>query len=319
MRSRRWEVPPLELLPAFEAAARQLSFTRAGEELFLTQSAVSRQIQALEDYFGAKLFERRTRALALTETGQQLYRDVRSLLQGLHDGTARLRGAATAKAVTVTTTPGFASLWLIPRLAGFTRTNPGVDVRISVSYELVNLERSGMDIAVRYASPDAAGQGVHLFEEDVLPVCSPALAKRLARPADLGRHVLLHLDDARTTWLEWALWLHALGLEELQTAGSVHFSHYDQLIQAAVDGQGVALGRLPLVRQMLKDGRLVAPFRKTVASSRGYYLLRSERSATKPEVGAFVAWLLEETRKDSPAQPARKSATRATRPVRSAS
>ena len=303
MHSTRWQLPPLELLPAFEAAARHLSFTKAAGELFLTQSAVSRQIQALEASLGGKLFERRTRALLLTERGQLLYKVVQEVLEGLQRATEKLRGAAAARTVTVTTTPGFASLWLIPRLNGYLQDHPGVDVRISASYETVNLERDGVDLAIRYAPSASMGGERPLFEEDVVPVCSPALAADAARPlrepADLRAHVLLHMDDPRASWIEWNIWLHAHGLREFKPAGALQFSQYDQVIQAAASGQGVALGRLPLLRRMLRERQLVTPFKKSVVSSRGYYVVRSRRAAGKQDVADFEAWLLEETKKDA--------------------
>ena len=309
---KRWQLPPLELLPAFEAAARHLSFTKAGEELALTQSAVSRQIQSLEESLGCKLFERRTRALLLTEPGQGLFMLAQQVLQELHDATEKLRSATAALTVTITTTPGFASLWLIPRLAGFTGAHPDIDVRISASYTLVSLERSGVDLAVRYASTGSVAGAKPLFGEEMMPVCSPSLAldrtRPLLEPADLRRHVLLHLEDDRASWIDWDLWLHAFGLKDFKPAGSLHFSSYDQVVQAAAAGQGVALGRFPLVRQMLREKRLAAPFARAVDSSRAYFLVRSSRSTNKPEVDQFASWLLDETRKDAVAAPTVKRA-----------
>jgi DNA-binding transcriptional LysR family regulator len=306
MHNARWQLPPLDLLLAFEAAARHLSFTKAAGELFLTQSAVSRQIQALEESLGSKLFERRTRALLLTEAGQRFYQVTQNVLGELDEATQKLRGATATRTVTVTTTPGFASLWLIPRLNAYLLANPGVDVRISATYESVNLEREGMDLAIRYApEADMAGQRP-LFEESVLPVCSPALAADPARPlrepADLKAHVLLHSDDTKYSWMEWNLWLHAHGLRDLKPAGALQFNQYDQLVQAAVNGQGVALGRLPLLRRLLKEKTLLTPFKKSVVSSRGYFLVRSARAAGKREVKDFEAWLQEETKKDAAAK-----------------
>jgi len=303
MHSAHWQLPPLELLLAFEAAARHLSFTKAAEELFLTQSAVSRQIQALEESVGGKLFERRTRALLLTEHGQLLYKVTQDVLQELQSATQKLRGAAATRTVTVTTTPGFASLWLIPRLNGYLQDHAGVDVRISASYDTVNLERQGVDIAIRYAPSASMGKERPLFEEYVIPVCSPALAADPARPlrepVDLRAHVLLHMDNPRVSWTEWNIWLHAHGLHNLNPAGALHFSQYDQLIQAAARGQGVALGRLPLLRRMLRERQLVTPFKESVVSSRGYFLIRSKRVASKQDVLDFEAWLLEETKRDA--------------------
>lgn len=305
MNNRHWDVPPLELLPAFEAAARHLSFTRAAAELFLTQSAVSRQIQALEESLGTKLFERRTRALLLTEAGQRYAQVAQAVLNELQEATQKLKGVAAARAVTVTTTPGFASLWLIPRLNGFLQGHPGVDVRISATYDTVNLDRDGVDLAIRYADAEEAGDARALFHETVIPVCSPALAKDPARalrePRDLAGHVLLHMEDARYSWIEWNIWLHAHGLRDLKPAGALHFNQYDQLVQAAVSGQGVALGRLPLLRRLLQSKQLVAPFRKSVVSQRGYYLMRSSRAARNKDVVAFEAWLGEEAKKEAAA------------------
>jgi DNA-binding transcriptional LysR family regulator len=296
-------VPPPDLLLAFEAAARHLSFTKAAEELSLTQSAVSRQIQALETSLGARLFERRTRSLLLTEAGQRFHQVAHDVLTQLDDAAQKLRGATAARTVTVTTTPGFASLWLIPRLNGYLQANPGVDVRMSASYEMTNLEREGIDLAIRYAPDEEMAGQTALFEEAIVPVCSPALAADPARPLrepkDLAAHVLLHSDDAKSSWMEWNLWLHAHGLHDLKPAGTLQFNQYDQLVQAAMNGQGVALGRLPLLRDLLRDKRLVTPFRKSVVSSRGYFVVRSARAAGNRDVKAFEAWLRAEAKKDA--------------------
>ena len=179
---RRYDLPPLDLLEAFEAAARHLSFTRAGDELALTQSAVSRQIAALEERLGVALFQRLHRALRLTEAGLRLQRATADVLQRLHAVTDELRQAQRQKTVVVTTTPGFAGLWLIPRLAAFLALRPDVDVRVSASYSLVQLEREGVDLAIRYCTAENAGpQAVKLFGESVTPVCSPAVRDDPAR------------------------------------------------------------------------------------------------------------------------------------------
>ena len=296
MHNRRYDVPPLDPLLAFEAAARNLSFTKAAAELNLTQSAVSRQIQQLEERLGVKLFERRTRSLRLTENGELLVRAAEDALSRLHDAARKLRANSHLKTVVLTTTPGFATLWLIPRLAGFTRDHPGVDVRISAANELVDLDRAGFDLGIRYAPEGSVSRGRLLFGETVFPVCSPATAARadnpLRTPADLHRHVLLYLEESRAAWIDWELWFHALGLDGFVPAGMLHFSHYDQLIQAAVDGHGVALGRLPLLRRLLNEGKLVAPFAQTIASSRAYYVVESADAKLKPHVQDFVAWII---------------------------
>lgn len=306
MPKHHWDVPPLELLLAFESAARLLSFTKAGEELFLTQSAVSRQIQALEESIGHALFERRTRALLLTDNGQMLFRVAQEVLDQVQDAVARMRSQTSTRTVTITSTPGFASVWLIPRLAHFTKVHPDIDVRISASNDYVNLERSGIDIAIRYALVESMKGARQFMGEEVMPVCSPSLAadpeRPLREPADLRRHVLLHLNDERAAWLDWNLWTHALGLAEFKPAGALYFSSYDQVVQAANSGQGVALGRFPLLAKLVRKGRLVAPLGQAVSSSRAYYLVRSARTAASPEVGAFVEWLDEEVRQDAEAE-----------------
>ena len=305
MSNRRFDVPPLDLLPAFEAAARTLSFTKAAEELFLTQSAVSRQIKALEEDLGCALFERRTRALLLTEAGQDLYRVTADVLDRLQQAVGRLRGDRSAHIVTLTTTPGFASLWLIPRLQRLIALHPEIDVRIAATNDVVNLERGLIDVAIRYAAPAAAPPGaVSLFGEEVFPVCAPALirdpSRRLESPRDLQRHVLLHLDypAGRGSWLDWGTWLAALGVADLKPAAALHFTQYDQMIQAAIAGQGVALGRSPLVGHLVREGTLAVPFAKSETVPRAYFLIESALAAGKPQVQAFAAWLRDEAARD---------------------
>jgi LysR family glycine cleavage system transcriptional activator len=304
MRNRTYDLPPLDQLEAFEAAARHLSFTKAADELALTQSAVSRQVAALEGFFGVPLFQRLHRALRLSEAGLQLQRTVVDVLQQLHQTSAALRGERRIKTVVVTTTAGFAGLWLIPRLAGFTATRPDVDVRISASYGVVNLDRDGVDVAIRYHTEEGAGsEGVRLFGEVAMPVCAPRLrrdaARPLKRPEDLRHHCLLHLDSGPGTHLlEWPPWLRAMRLEGLKPASVLHFSMYDQLIQAAVNGQGVALGRLPLVNELIAQRKLVAPFSASLVSPRSYYVLQSQASRHKSEVREFLNWLIAEGAKE---------------------
>src|ERR1700674_609061 len=174
MQKRRFNLPPLDLIQGFEAAARNLSFTKAAEELFITQSAVSRQIRALEEHLSVSLFERRHRALALTDAGRTLYRAATGLLERLQEVTDGLRTAGATRHLIVTTTSGFASLWLIPRLRGFTALQPDVDVRISATYKAINLERSLVDAAVRLCEAADATEGVALLVgEELFPVCSP--------------------------------------------------------------------------------------------------------------------------------------------------
>lgn len=296
----RQDLPKLELLRSFEAAARTLSFTLAANELFLTQSAVSRQIQQLEAGLGVPLFERQHRALALTDAGRTLQRAVVDSLARLRDATVAIRASAQnrqqLRQVAVTCTPGFASLWLIPRLARFTASHPQVDVRISATLDVQDLEHSQLDFAVRFC-PTSTGEGAPLFEESVLPVCSPQLLtnpdKPLRTPADLENHTLLAVDMPQSMALtvDWEPWLKVMGLPEVRSKNTLRFTQYADAISAAVAGQGVAIGRFPLLNELLRDRRLVTPFGGVAASRRGYYLAMGSRAAGNPDAQDFAAWL----------------------------
>lgn len=300
MRNRPYDLPPLDLIEGFEAAARNLSFTKAATELNLTQSAVSRQIKSLEEWLGVALFERRPRALVLTRPGETLYKAVPDILRAVEDVSHRIRQDKLIRTLTVTTTASFASLWLIPRLPGFTRDHPEVDVRISASANLIDLERSNIEIAIRYTGEKPTGGGIKLFEEEVFPVCAPQLLedrdKPLSTPSDLRHHVLLHYDDPanRISWLDWPTWLESVGLTDFKVAGSVRFNQYDQVVVAVSSGQGVALGRYPLLKSMLQSGTLVAPFSDKAIAPRAYYLIQSSASSDNPDVQRFVEWLFRE-------------------------
>ncbi len=309
---RRRDLPPLDLLRGFEAAARTLSFTQAAAELFLTQSAISRQIRALEDDLGIALFERRHRALALADHGQILQRSVAAALAQLRDTVRQISDAGGVHMLTVTTTVTFASLWLIPRLPAFRRLHPRIDVRISANDNTVDLQRDRIDIAIRYCAPQRAPtSAVKLFGEEVVPVCSPALlrdrARPLRNPGDLRHHVLLGIDDAaiQHPWLDWGQWLKAMSLEALEPAGELMFNYYDQMIHAAMDGQGVALGRLPLLAELIRRGQLVSPFDKPrrpknwQAPSRAFYAIVEEAAAQRAETRSFVDWLTAEAGRDT--------------------
>src|SRR5262245_59363773 len=303
---RRFHLPPLDLIQGFEAAARNLSFTKAAEELLLTQSAISRQIRGLEEHLGVALFQRRARAIALTEQGQVLNRAVSDLLERLQQVTDALRASAGQPHLTLTTTSGFASLWLIPRLRRFTQLNPDVDVRISATYKTVNLERSLVDVAVRYCRSDAAPEGAKLlFGEELFPVCSPLLLSEggpLRTPEDLRHHALLRIDDASGV-LDWGTWLEAQGLSDFKPAASLRFDNYEQMIAAALAAQGVAMGISSLVSRLLESGQLIQPFSKSVIGTRAYYVITSQTTGRRPHVEAFVAWLVAEAAAAAVAKP----------------
>ena len=303
MRNRN-ALPALDLLVGFEAAARHLSFTKAGEELFLTQSAVSRQIKELEDQLGVELFQRRHRALALTDAGKSFYASAAQVLTTMRAATDRLRAQAGKKGLSVTTTHSFAALWLIPRLAGFTRSHPGIDVRIMADTRVQDLDRDGLDLAVRHGPASLAGSNaVRLMGERVFPVCSPKLvkdkSKPLREPQDLRNHCLLQYDDpeGRHPWLHWKTWLEVERIADLRPAATLSFSGYEQIIPAAVAGHGVGLGRTPLVKDLLASGELVAPFKSSADPARAYYAVVSKSAEGRPEVSEFVSWLKQEAAK----------------------
>lgn len=295
-------MPALDLFRGFDAAARHLSFTRAAEELFVTQSAVSRQIQALEEALGVALFVRRNRGLSLTAAGEQLQRAVGEALRTLEDAVERIAPDSRQNLVTVTSSIAFCSLWLIPRLSAFRKLHPEVDVRISADNHVVDLDRERIDVGIRYCPVVKAPPGsIRLFGEEILPVCSPALLKDRSRPlksvADLKHQVLLHFDDPErpVPWLAWGVWLESAGQPDLRPAGSLRFSHYDQVVNAAVGGQGVALGRRPLVRQFIEAGSLVVPFALGAVTDRAYFIVRTAATSARSEVNAFVDWLIAES------------------------
>jgi DNA-binding transcriptional LysR family regulator len=301
-------LPPLDLLRGFESAARHLSFTRAAGELFLTQSAISRQIQSLEEFVGVPLFERRHKALALTAAGESYYRTVAPMLDQLREATRKLREARTGHVLTVTTTVSFASLWLVPRLARFRKEHPKADVRISASQEVMDMEREGIDVAIRDCPLNRPPPGSEmLVGEHLAAVCSPSylkeakrLKKPLVRPEDLRHHVLLSLHDSqrRWPWLTWPAWFEAMGLEELTPATTLAFDQYDQVLHAALHGQGVALGRMTLSTQLIREHQLVALFGKPQRLARGYHAIFSRGAHERPEARAFVDWIKQELRRD---------------------
>jgi DNA-binding transcriptional LysR family regulator len=263
-------------------------------------------VQALEEQLGTPLFERRHRQLLLTDAGRLLQATARNMLDELAAAVGKIRQEQTPQPLTVSTNLPFASVWLIPRLSRFRALFPAVDVFISADNRIVDLERERIDLAVRYCGEAMAPPGsLRLFGEKIMPVCSPALAadrsRALKRPEDLARHTLLHVDDehGRYPWLNWSVWLAAIGIRELTPTGSLRFIHFDQVVQAALDGQGVALGRVPLIDGLLKQGRLVAPFHNRHTTSRAYYVIRGTHAAARPEAQAFVEWLVTEAKPEA--------------------
>ncbi len=300
-------LPPLDLVRGFEAAARRLSFTQAAAELFVTQSAVSRQVQALEEFLGVKLFERRHKALALTEAGQTYYRVVAAALAEIRGVTQRLQEATRGHVLTVTSTVSFASLWLVPRLMRFRRAHPGIDVRVAATSDVLDLAREGIDVAIRDVTPGREPPGsVHLVGERMCPVASPAYLRSasapLEAPADLASHVMLQLHDpqGRWPWVSWASWLEANGVAGLVPASTLTYDQYDQVLNAALHGQGIALGRLSVAASLVKEGELVALFGREERIGRSLRAVFAPGAAARPQVQSFVAWMQAELAEEAP-------------------
>ncbi len=242
-----------------------------------------------------------------TDAGEQMYRAVSAALRTLTDTMERIVPGAAQHMVTVTSSIAFCSLWLIPRLAAFRKRHPALDVRVSANNDILDLDRERIDVAIRYCPVEKAPAGaIRMFGEEIVPVCSPALlrdrTRQLKTPADLANHVLLHFDDIDRAIpsLSWSVWLEAEGLADLKPAASLRFSHYDQVVNAALGGQGVALGRRARVRNFIAEGALVTPLARTSAVDRAYYLVRTPATRARGEVDDFVQWLISESAELTP-------------------
>src|SRR5215471_1514243 len=291
-------LPPLNALRCFEVAARHLSFTKAAAELNVTHSAVSHQIKALEEWLGSPLFRRVNRGLVLTDAGQAYLKPVRDSFERLGEATRRLRVRERTGPLTVSIMPSFAAKWLVPRLRRFRERHPDIDVRISASSQLTDFAREDVDICIRY------GRGVWpdvdielLMRESMFPVASPRLIEGpvpLKVPTDLCHHTLISDYDWRVDF--WQLWLEAAGVSRFAAKHSLSFNYSTLMLQAAIDGLGVALSQNVLVGDDLAAGRLIRLFDYMLPSDFGYYLVLPEGTVQRPKVAAFREWLLAEAR-----------------------
>lgn len=293
------DLPPLHALAAFEAAARLRSFAKAAHELSITPSAISHRIRLLEDHYGVRFFLRETRTLALTDEGTIFLESVRDVLATLHAASRRI-GSNARKQVTINVAHSFANKWLVEKLDDFHQYQPHVDLEIralkvtSLS-RLLDLRSGEVDIAIRYGRVgDWRGfENIELMPVELFPVASPRYIERLGglrQPADLVHGVLLHSERE-----PWRLWFDAVGVAVPSPQQGPSFSDAALLLSAAVGAQGIALARDVLVRRDLAVGRLVRLFDVSVASSSAYYAVYLTRSA-RPEVDAFVEWLVRECR-----------------------
>ncbi len=283
-------LPPLNSLRAFESAARLLSFTKAADELSVTQSAVSHQVKGLEDWAGLPLFRRDGRAVALTEAAQKFLPAVTQALDQLALAGRKLQAVDPGQGwLTVAVMPSFAGKWLVPRLAAFRAKHPNIDVWVASFERQTGGLDAEVDMAIRYGREDWPGlTRIKILGEELFPVCAPALAQQLKDPTDLARVTLLH-DELRE---DWTMWLRTAGVTTVDATRGPGFDDSGLLIQAAIEGLGVALGRSVLVKGDLEAGRLVRPFATALPSESAYYLVYPPELENAPKIKAFREWLL---------------------------
>jgi LysR family glycine cleavage system transcriptional activator len=295
----RRRLPPLNALRAFEAAARHLNFSRAADELSVTPGAVSQQIQNLEDYVGAPLFKRTPKGLLLTDAAQTALPALREAFDRLAEAASLLTAAVDGRRLTLTAAPSFAAKWLVPRLGKFEKAFPQVDIWLSAGLELVDLTAGEVDVAIRYGAGRYAGLEVRrLMSETVIPVISPELqaANPLNDPSDLAGHILLHdgSPDPDDSCPDWAMWLAARGVKGVDGARGPRFNQSSLVIEAALNGRGVALAKRTLAQDDLEAGRLIAPLQIATAVDFAYYLVHPKAKGRLPQVKAFVNWIVAE-------------------------
>ncbi|MBL4940190.1 MAG: transcriptional regulator GcvA [Colwellia sp.] len=291
-------LPPLNALRAFEASARQLSFTRAAEELFVTQAAVSHQIKALEEYLGIKLFMRKNRALLLTEEGQSYFLDIKGIFNSINEATEKLLARGAKGAITVSSQASFAIQWLVPRLTAFNTLHPDIDVRIKAVDQAENSLTEDVDVAIYYGR--GSWPNIHadkLQTEYLIPVCSPLL---LQESAVNGKPPLLSLDDLQyhtllhdTSRKDWKRWFKQVGVKGVNVNHGPIFSHSAMVVQAALYGQGVALAYNVLAKPDIDAGRLICPFNDVLVSKNAYFVVCREAQKDIGKIETFRNWLLD--------------------------
>ncbi len=288
------QIPPLNALRAFEAGARYLNFTRAAEDLSVTQTAVSHQVRTLEGWFDKRLFVRKGKGLELTEAGAALYPVITQALDQISEVTTRVRGAVQRRTLTVSVTPTFGSRWLAQRLGRFWQELPDIDLRLHHSFHLADLAREDVDIAIRHGTGDWPGLTVErLMTAQTAAICSPKLLEGqhgIRTPADLRHHTLLHERDYR----EWTEWLMAAGVAEVDAQRGPIIDNSTALFNAALEGHGVLLGIPEMLSEELEAGTLVMPFGSTPDPNLAYYIAYLPDAIERPKVKAFRDFVMDE-------------------------
>jgi len=303
MKGLRTKLPPPNSIIAFEAAARHQSFTRAARELNVTQAAVSRQIKTLEDHLGRAVFRRVGRTVRLTSEGRRLHDAVMAGLNHIADIVAELRQIDARPHLTVATTLAFSSFWLIRRIPDFRARFPEIELRIITSDTEFDLLAEEIDVAVRYGNGKWPGlSATRLFTTEVFPVCSRSLLDTIAirKPADLVNAPLLELEASDKSWFNWVDWLQEVGIDAKKPRRLFTFNNWSLLIEAAIDGQGVALGWSPYVNELLELGKLVRPIETVVRPTNASYLITPLQGAN-PSSAAFCQWIREQAGFPEPA------------------
>lgn len=301
-------IPPLNPLRTFEVAARHLSFTRAAEELFVTAAAVSHQIKTLEESLGVVLFVRQPKSLELTKAGEAYLPGIQRAFKQMAEATHQLHLRGNPSTLRINVPPTFAVKWLIPRLVRFLKAHPAIDVKVSTSAQSVDFDREGFDLAVRYGRGVYPGLRAELcLPVEVFPVCSPVLLQGeppLRVPADLKHHTLLHDDSTYTDVSNpnWAMWLDHAGVEGVDATRGPSFWPSHLVINAAIDGMGVALAKRNWVDRDIEEGRLVRPFDLSLPVEFSYFLVYPESRAEDQMIATFVAWVRGEVAKDNAAR-----------------
>jgi LysR family glycine cleavage system transcriptional activator len=293
MRNFPVRLPSLDLIRGFVAVGRRMSITLAAEDLFLTQSAVSRQIIALEEALGVKLLNRGYRSIHFTAEGERFFRVADSAMQQLQDGVNALASGRDRQPVTITATIGVTGLWIMPRLGGFQQRYPDIDVRVAANNKVVDLRTKSADIAIRYCDAESAPPGSRrLFGEAVAPVAHPSLGVTRLDADSIAKQVLIEYDDSNRPWLQWADRLHSMGLSAIKPKGVLRYNQYDQAIRAALEGQGIALGRIALIEPLLSERRLVAVGGADADHARGYaYWLVQAEAKPRDDVQIVLDWI----------------------------
>ncbi|WP_027037398.1 transcriptional regulator GcvA [Mesorhizobium ciceri] len=299
-------LPGTRALRTLEAAARHLNFTRAADELGLTPAAVSHQIKEIEDQLGLVLFTRTSRTIRLTEAGTVLFDASADALDLLGRAVSRAqkltRGTALLK---VTLDAQFASKWLMRRVDDFRKHHPDIELRFDIAYEVRDFELDDIDVGIRFGAGKYPGLRTHrLFDNILIPVCSPSLLTSgppLREPRDLFNHTLAHIEWSRqgVTWPNWRMWMAAAGITDFDDSRTVVFGNSTDAVQAALDGNAVALADFAMVANDLSQGRLVQPFELglRVAPEFAYFLVYPENTGDDPRIVAFREWMLEEVAK----------------------